>query len=135
MKHPPSITLTQLDIGRLSAMIDLYASVDDEATAALQEELDRAHVVAPTKVSPCVVTMNSRVSCRDESGATRELELVYPWHANVTNGRISVLAPFGRALLGAAVGDSVEVETRGRLRRWSVEAIHFQPEAAGELDL
>lgn len=135
MKRTSSITITQQDIGRLSAVINLYEEVDDAATAALQEELDRADVVSPAAVSPRVVTMNSRVLCRDESGATREVEVVYPWHADTASGRISVLAPLGRALIGAAVGDAIQVAGRGRPRSWSVEAIQYQPEAAGEFNL
>jgi regulator of nucleoside diphosphate kinase len=135
MKRTSSITLTHQDIGRLAAVISLYEEVDDAATAALQEELDRADVVAPTSVSPRIVTMNSRVLCRDDGGSTREVEIVYPWHADTASSKISVLAPFGRALIGAAVGDSIDVVGKGRSRRWSIEAIQYQPESAGEFNL
>ena len=135
MKRTSSITLTQQDLGRLAAVVDSYEGIDVTASTALQEELDRANVVSSTAVSPRVVTMNSRVLCRDERGALREVEVVYPWHANTTSGRISVLAPLGRALIGAAVGDAVEVMAHGKPRRWSVEAVQFQPEAAGEFAL
>lgn len=135
MKHHASITITQQDIGRLAALISHYEEIDDAAAAALQAELDRANVVAQTGVSPDVVTMNSRVVCRDSSGASREVEIVYPWHADTRAQRISVLAPLGRALLGAAVGDSIEVTAGGRARTWTVERIDYQPEAAGQLDL
>lgn len=132
MTRVSSITITQQDIGRLAAVVDSYEGVDDTARSALQEELDRADVVASTAVSPRVVTMNSRVLCRDERGEPREVEVVYPWHADIARGRISVLAPLGRALIGAAVGDAVEVIGHGKPRRWSVEAVPYQPEAAGE---
>jgi regulator of nucleoside diphosphate kinase len=135
MKRHASITITQQDIGRLSALIAHYAEIDDAAASALQIELDRADVVAQTGVSPDIVTMNSRVVCHDGSGTSREVEIVYPWHADTTARKISVLAPLGRALLGAAVGDRIEVTAGGRARTWTVERIEYQPEAAGQLDL
>jgi len=131
--HP--ITITDQDIGRLSELVSLYGEVEGAATESLQEELDRAVVVPHSEVAASVVTMNSCVVCRDEQGATREIKIVYPQDADATSGRISVLAPLGRALLGARVGDRVDVVGRGRSRSWTVEVIRYQPEAAGDYHL
>ncbi len=133
--HSPAITITQQDVGRLSAMVSLYGEAEDAATSALQEELDRANVVAQGAVSPNVVTMNSRVVCHDDGGAAREVQVVYPWHSNTAAGKISVLAPLGRALLGAAVGDTIEVTGRGRARTWAIASIEYQPESSGHFEL
>jgi hypothetical protein len=38
-------------------------------------------------------------------------------------------------LLGSAVGQTVDVGERGRIRRWWVYALHYQPEAAGRPEL
>ncbi len=126
--------MTEDDLRMLAEVVTLYGDAETDATEALQQALDRAVVVARDAVAPSVVTMSSRVLCRDDQGATRELQLVYPKEAHAESGRISVLAPFGRALLGAAVGDRIEVIGRGRSRTWTVEAIHYQPEAAGDPD-
>jgi regulator of nucleoside diphosphate kinase len=135
MSVPKSITITEQDARRLSSLVVLYGDVESDAVASLREELDRAVIVAPSEVGSSVVTMSSRITCRDESGALRELQVVYPRQADVTAGRISVLAPLGRALLGAAVGDRIEVVSAGKARTWSIEAIHYQPEAAGDYHL
>ena len=56
-----------------------------------------------------VVTMNSRVHCREEgSGKDYHLTLVYPKHANADEGKISILAPVGSALLGLKVGQHID---------------------------
>jgi regulator of nucleoside diphosphate kinase len=120
---------------RLSAVISLFVEVEGAAAAALEKKLARAVVVPPAKISGSVVTMNSRVVCRDERGVTREIEVVYPWHEDARSGKTSVLHALGRALLGAAVGDAVDVTEGAARGPLVVEAICYQPEAAGEYHL
>jgi regulator of nucleoside diphosphate kinase len=131
--HP--ITITDQDVSRLMEVVSLYSDVDEQATEALQRELDRAVVVPPSAVAASVVTMNSHVVCRDDQGTTREVVIVYPQDADANTGRVSVLAPLAQALLGARVGDRVELRGRGRSRMWSIEEIRYQPEAAGDFHL
>jgi regulator of nucleoside diphosphate kinase len=97
--------------------------------AALQRELDRAIVVSAEAVPPDVVTMNSRVLYTDEStGVRRLVTIVWPDEADGTNGRVSVLAPVGSALLGLSVGQSIEWEfPDGRRRRLRLEDVLSQP--------
>ena len=135
MSVPKSITITEQDARRLPSLVSSYGDVEADAVASLEEELERAVVVPPATVDSSVVTMSSRVVCRDDAGALRELQVVYPRQSDAGAGRISVLAPFGRALLGAAVGDRIEVVGGGRARTWSIEAIRYQPEAAGDYHL
>lgn len=133
MSASKNITLTEQDAARLSEVILLYSEVDEAAAESLQEELDRARVVKTAELASSIVTMNSRVVCRDERGAIRELEVVYPRDANAAEGRVSVLAPLGRALLGASVGHRVAVASGGKsVRTWVIEEIRYQPEAAGD---
>lgn len=136
MSAPKNITVTEQDASRLSEVILTHSDVDEAAAESLQDELDRARVVPTAELSASVVTMNSRVVCRDERGALRELEVVYPIDADANSGRVSVLSPLGRALLGAAVGHRVEVASGGKsVRTWIIEDIRYQPEAAGDLHL
>ena len=104
----PSITITRLDMQRLERLLD---SLEDfgPGAEALQDELDRAEVVGPDEVPAGVVTMNSRVHCREEgSGKDYHLTLVYPKDANADEGKISILAPVGSALLGLKVGQHID---------------------------
>jgi len=43
---------------------------------------------------------------------------VFPGEADIAQGRISLLAPVGTALLGYRVGDVVRWQVPGGLRRW-----------------
>jgi regulator of nucleoside diphosphate kinase len=61
--------------------------------------------------------------------------VVFPSEADSEQGKISVLAPVGTALLGYRVGDTVEWVVPGGLRRLKIERILYQPEAAGDYHL
>lgn len=58
-----------------------------------------------------IVRLGSRIKVLDkEFDEEVEYEIVGSQEADPMNGRISDDSPFGRALLGGAVGDDVEVE-------------------------
>lgn len=122
---PPSITVSEHDLARLEAMIDSPAHARNPATALLADELNRATVVAPGKLPAGTVGMHSRVQCEDQmSGDAHTLTLVYPHEADVEQGRISVLAPVGTALLGLTVGQSIDwTAPGGRKLRLRVTAV------------
>lgn len=101
---------------------------DQEHLDDLRVELDRAVVLEPSRLSPSVVTMHAAVRVRDlESGHRQELTLVSPSEADVSAGRISVLAPLGTALLGYRQGDVVERVMPGGPRRLVIEEVRQQP--------
>ncbi|MDH1263975.1 nucleoside diphosphate kinase regulator [Pseudomonas sp. GD03944] len=132
MSSTPSITITRLDLQRLERLLD---SLDDfgPGAEALQAELDRAEVVGHDQVPAGVVTMNSRVHCREESsGKDYHLTLVYPEDAG-GEGTVSILAPVGSALLGLSVGQHIDWSApSGKVLKLTLLAVEYQPEAAGE---
>ena len=114
--------MTEQDMRRLSDVAAIYGEVDPPAVQRLLQTLARTQLVTAKAMPPSIVTMNSRCIYRDKSGREREASLVYPWDAG--DDRVSVLSPLGEAILGATVGGSLP--TGG-----SLDAIRFQPEAAG----
>lgn len=124
MKLEDSITITDLDLARLGTLKD---------APNLAPELDRADIVPFRAVPPDVVTMNSRVAFADETtGEFRVVTIVYPDEADPAEGKISVMAPVGSALLGLSVGQSIEwCFPDGRPRTLRVVELLYQPEAAG----
>ena len=124
------IIVTELDASRLHRVLEQYARGRNAAACeALEDELDVAEVVEPAEVPPDVVTMNSRVRFVDErSGEEHEVTLVYPFAANVDEGRVSILAPIGAALLGLSVGQTIEWPMPGgQIKRVRVVAVSHQP--------
>ena len=76
---------------------------------SLARELERAVVVSAEAVPSDVVTMRSRVLYTDETlKSRRAVVIVYPWEADSSDARVSVLSPVGTALLGLSVGQSIE---------------------------
>lgn len=72
---------------------------------ALVDLLIDARLVAHERLPADRVAMNSRVTYREEpGGATRSVVIVHPREADASSGRISVLSPVGRALLGRKAG-------------------------------
>ena len=126
---PPSITVSTLDLGRLDAILESPALSQTPAALALADELNRATVLDPKEMPEGIVMMHSRVECEDEvSGETHVLTLVFPREANVDEGKVSVLAPVGSALLGLAVGQSIDwTAPGGRKLRLRVTAVHNDP--------
>src|SRR5690606_11479742 len=108
----------------------------NEYLAKLQAELDRAVVVASEDVADDVITMNSTVVLVDLDTQEEETyTLVFPEDADISQGKISILAPIGTALLGYEVGDVIEWDVPAGKRRLRVAEITYQPEAAGDYHL
>lgn len=132
------IQVTSADFQRLQSLIDSrLSSRDADAAEALAEELDRADVVATERIAGNVVTMNSRVVFEDQqTSERREVSLVYPQDSDVEQGRISVLAPIGTALLGLTVGQAIEWPMPGgQVKRLRIVEVVYQPEEAGDFHL
>jgi regulator of nucleoside diphosphate kinase len=132
------IQLTEADYERLLRLVETWSDVGDvNAAEALANELERADVVPPEQIAGNVVTMNSRVVFEDErSGERREVRLVYPHESDVEQGCISVLAPIGSALLGLAVGQTIDWPLPGgQPKRLRIVEVVYQPEQAGHFHL
>jgi regulator of nucleoside diphosphate kinase len=130
-----NILISEFDRRRLLALIDGYEAdpLDQGVLEDLREEIEEARTVAPSDVPPDLVTMNTRARLVDtHTGATRVITVVFPGVANADEGKVSVLAPLGVALLGYSVGDIIERRMPGGVSRLRIEAIEYQPEAAGD---
>ena len=131
--HQQDIIITDADLNRLLPVLDQY---DSPASEALSTELHRAVVVPQDRVPADVVTMNSEVVYEDtQTGHRRTVRVVYPKDADAHNGKISVLAPIGSALLGLRVGQEIEWQVPTGRKRIRLVEIRYQPEAAGDFAL
>jgi regulator of nucleoside diphosphate kinase len=78
-------------------------------TAMLLEEIERAQLHDPDSMPPGHVRLNSTVTYLDEqTQESRAVQLVLPAHANIAEGRVSILTPMGAALYGLAGGHSID---------------------------
>jgi regulator of nucleoside diphosphate kinase len=138
MTQERPLLVTETDLQRLQRVIELHGGGRNaELVEMLEHELARAHVTSSQDVPPDVVTMNSTVVYEDqETGTRREVTLCYPQDARSDEGRISIIAPIGSALLGLSVGQSIKWPVPGgRTRTLRIVAVPYQPEAAGHFHL
>ena len=68
-------------------------------------------------------------------GEEETYTLVYPENMDMSQGKVSILAPIGTAMLGYRVGDVFEWEVPAGNRRLKVEKLLYQPEDSGDFDL
>jgi regulator of nucleoside diphosphate kinase len=134
-----TIYITEFDMKRLTKLIEEIQdsdSQDKNYIAELQEELDHAKVVASSDIPKDVITMNSKVCLVDQRTEREEMyTLVFPQDADISQGKISVLAPIGTAMLGYRVGEVFQWKVPAGDRTLKVKNILYQPEAAGDYHL
>ncbi|MEO7264594.1 MAG: GreA/GreB family elongation factor [Ferruginibacter sp.] len=86
-------------------------SFDKKNAALLKEELKKATLVKKDDLPQDVVGLNSRVIIKDkERNKLLDLVLVVPELADIKQGRISVFAPIGTALIGFRQGTKIKWE-------------------------
>ena len=136
---PRKIFITKFDKERLEELIsvvDAFGKNGREDLTALKTELSRAKIVPSIKVPSDIITMNTRVILYDmDTSKQMTYTLVFPRDANIDEGKISVLAPLGTAILGYSVGETVEWQVPAGKRHIRIEKILYQPEASGDFHL
>lgn len=124
-KNPkPTITVTRTDSERLGRLAESYVVRNRAVAEELLIELERAKVVADSRVAADVVRMGSTLRFTSDLGEDRSVTLVFPGEADIAEGRISILTPIGVALVGLAAGQSIDWTARdGRAHRLTVESV------------
>jgi regulator of nucleoside diphosphate kinase len=134
--NQPSIFITTKDVEKLRDLIrDAYHTEyrGSDYLKKLAEEIEKAAVVLPDQIPSDVITLNSTARLVDQKTNEEMLyTLVFPEEADISQGKISILAPIGTAMLGYKVGDTFEWDTPGGKRSIRVKEILYQPEAAGD---
>lgn len=120
----PDIVIAEPDFERLDRLAEAGRNWDLDVAEELRAELDRGRIVPTERLPADVVRMGSTVTFKSDGGPARRATLVYPAEADIGAGRISVLTPVGTALIGLAVGQSIDCTARdGRRRRLTVTAV------------
>jgi regulator of nucleoside diphosphate kinase len=127
--------ISRNDYTQLRLFVD--AALRSRANPALEKlraELDRAAIIDPAALPQDIVTMDSRVQFEDlGTGEIEEYTLTFPEKADISEGRLSILAPVGTALLGFRTGDIVDWPTPGGMRRLKIHHVTPRHEVAALL--
>lgn len=132
------IILSKLDYTRIHDSIKLARmtrAIKESEAEKLLGELNAAQIVEPQDIPADVVTMNSIIKlCFLNTNKIVQFQLVYPEKANLKENKISILSPIATALIGYKAGDEIEWVVPSGLTKIKIEAIVYQPEAAGDFD-
>ena len=121
-----------LSFGDLSENSEYDEAKNDQAIleariADLEVMLNNAKVIEKTEQDADKVHIGSNVSVSfkraDGSEATREFSIVGSNEANPRLGKISDESAVGKVLVGAKLGDSVEVETPGGIVVYTILSV------------
>lgn len=133
------LIITEADKKRLQELIDDMMHFELQAKARVRDldtELNNAEVVDAQQIPSDVITMNSKVLLAfGESEEEIIYSLVYPDEADMSNNKISVLAPIGTAILGYREGNIIEWKVPDGIVQVKVKKVLYQPEMAGDFNL
>jgi transcription elongation factor GreA len=120
--------LAARELGDLSENADYHIAKEDQAhletkILRLNERLRNAYV-AEADAGASTVQFGGKVTIADEeSGGEQTWTLVGSTEADARAGKLSAESPVARALIGAAPGDVVEVQTPRGARRMRVVSL------------
>ncbi len=129
-----AILITEKDLLRIQHILSFQKSSDFEN---LEIELERAKVISDDDVPADLVTMNSKVKFLNvQDNKEMIITIVYPSDANFAEGKISVLASMGSALIGLRVGQEINwMFPNGKTKTLKILEVLYQPEASGDWHL
>lgn len=94
----------------------------------LEDKLSRAQVVDTRNLVPDRVRFGATVILEDlESGQEVTYTLVSEEEADVSKGLLSVRSPVGRALIGKAEEEEVQVRVPSGTKEYEIKGIRFDP--------
>jgi regulator of nucleoside diphosphate kinase len=122
------ILITEKDLLRIKNILSYQPTQEFEN---LELELDRAQIITDMQVPKDLVTMNSKVKFLSlPEKKEMIMTLVYPSDAKFSEGKVSVLASLGSAILGLRVGQEINwMFPDGKTRTLKIMEVLYQPEA------
>ncbi len=117
------ILMTERDYLRIRHILSFQNSNEFEN---LEVELDRAKIVDDNEVPKGLVRMNTKFKFEvmtEEKVMT--ITIVYPEESNFAEGKISVLAPLGSALIGLQVNQEINwMFPDGKVKRLKILEVY-----------
>jgi len=117
--------------GDLSENAEYHAAKDQQGwiesrIAEIEDKLARAQIIDVSKLSSSQVKFGATVTVIDEdTDETSRYQIVGEHEADVKSGRISLVSPLSRAMIGKEVGDVVEVYTPGGVKAYEIAKVEW----------
>lgn len=117
--QPNPVIMTEEDYNLLKPLVGRLANKDNEMSLAY--EINRAVVVKKEAFPQNAVKLNTKVSIMDMgTEKVMHFTIVMPEHADMKQGRISVLTPMGAALIGFRKGEEVQWKVPAGMKRFRI---------------
>lgn len=92
----------------------------------LEGALSHAQVIDPKTLSGEKVLFGATVSlCDDDTGDEKKYQIVGQYEADLEQGKISLLSPIAKALIGKQIGDIVDVKTPKGEKSYEILDVQF----------
>jgi transcription elongation factor GreA len=92
----------------------------------LEDKLSRAEIIDISKLSGKTVTFGATVTlANEEHDSPVKYQIVGDLEADLKSGKVSISSPIARALIGKAVGETVEVRAPAGARSYEVLEVQF----------
>lgn len=93
----------------------------------IERKLASAHIIDTSKLSGEKVVFGARVRLIDlETNEEKVYSLVGEEETDLKNGKISILSPVGKALIGHQIGDIVTIKAPARTIEYEILEIGFE---------
>jgi transcription elongation factor GreA len=93
----------------------------------LEDKISRAQVIDVSKLSGASIKFGATVTLIDEDTDEKsKYQIVGEIEADVKEGRLSIMSPMARALIGKSKGDTVEVVTPGGGRSYEILKVEYR---------
>lgn len=93
----------------------------------LEDKISRAQVIDVSKLDGDTVKFGATVTVADEeTDEESTYQIVGELEADIASGLLSVSSPMARAIIGKAVGDSVEVSTPRGVKDYEIVKIDYR---------
>ena len=100
--------------------------INEARIAELEDRLARAEVIDVSKLSGDTIRFGAMVTLIDEdSGEKKVWQIVGEPEADASKGKISVMSPIARALIGKNKGDTVEVAAPSGAKTYKVREVEW----------
>src|SRR5215213_6804558 len=119
-------------LGDLSENAEYHAakeaqSLNEGRVLELESLISRAEIIDVTKLSGTRIMFGATVKLVDEdTEEEKTYQIVGEPEADVRSGRVSILSPIARALMGKTIGDTVEVNTPGGGKSYEIVGVLFR---------
>lgn len=103
-------------------------SFNEGRIAEIESKLADAQIIDISKMTPSEkVIFGVTVTLVDEAGKTLNYRIVGEDEADLKAGKISVMSPIARAIIGKSVGDVGTVQTPKGESEYEIEAVSYSP--------